>query len=402
MDDKTEKLLVRMLYLALISISVLVLLWNPSDPWALLLLTGSLCLSFTFRLAILGGSRNGAVLPVLLVILEIGLTFLIAWLDHTGIALWLYFVLVADAAFYKNNWTISLTTAASFVFQSFNLYIRNTSAINLQFAERLAVNAVIIAVLFGAVKLLKAQSEQKQRLSETMGALKVKSHQLQNAYLKLKETSEELEEMTIVQERNRIAREIHDTVGHTLTTVLLELEAAERLIPVDPSLSAEKLSIAKGQVRKGLADIRESVHTLKSGHEMMSLEQSLRLLIEETQKSGAIAIRSRLEPISRLTRDQEKMLYRALQEGLTNGIRHGKSTAFVFQLYEEKGYVKFLLSDNGQGTAKLQQGFGLTSMEERVKALGGTLTIETAPGEGLALAISIPVAEVEPKEEQMP
>jgi signal transduction histidine kinase len=231
-----------------------------------------------------------------------------------------------------------------------------------------------------------------------MYALKVKSKQLENTYQKLKETSEDLEELTIVAERNRIAREIHDTVGHTLTTVLLELEAGEKLIIISPETAVEKIRLAKSQVRKGLQDIRESVKTLQSGKELLEFVPSLKLLMEETTKHGDIYIKYDIKELPKLTALQEKALYRALQEGLTNGIRHGNTTAFAFVLNYENGNINFLLQDNGKGTATIAKGFGLAAMEERVKELGGVLMLQSGPEEGFQINIKIPVGKDEKNE----
>jgi signal transduction histidine kinase len=199
--------------------------------------------------------------------------------------------------------------------------------------------------------------------------------------------------MTILKERNRIAREIHDTVGHTLTTVLVEIEAGERLVVVNPELSVEKIKLAKGQVRKGLNDIRTSVRMLQSGKEILDFETSLKLLIEETTKYGEVFIKYNIEKLPELSEDIKTTIYRALQEGLTNGIKHGKSTAFVFRLNFENGNLKFLLQDNGIGTDKIINSFGLMVMEERTRELGGIFNLTSKSGEGFEINISIPVGE---------
>jgi signal transduction histidine kinase len=169
------------------------------------------------------------------------------------------------------------------------------------------------------------------------------------------------------------------------------MEAGERLIAIDPETAVEKIRLAKAQVRKGLQDIRESVRTLQSGKEIMEFVPSLKLLMDETTSHGDMFIKYNIGELPKLGETQEKAIYRALQEGLTNGIKHGNSTAFVFLLDFEKGNIKFSLQDNGKGTENIVRGFGLSAMEERVKELGGLLTVHSKPGEGFNISITIPV-----------
>jgi signal transduction histidine kinase len=201
--------------------------------------------------------------------------------------------------------------------------------------------------------------------------------------------------MAVLGERNKIAREIHDTVGHTLTTVLIEMEAGVRLIKKNPEIAVEKINLAKSQVRKGLRDMRESVSVLNSGREILGLYSSIKLLLDETAKIGEIIINYEISDIPNLSIAQSKALYRALQEGLTNGIKHGRSTAFVFKLICDNEGVNFLLEDNGSGCERIIPGFGLSAMAQRVKESGGIFNISSERNEGCRINIRIPFREGE-------
>jgi len=255
----------------------------------------------------------------------------------------------------------------------------------------LALNLLLFSVVFLLIYITRYAINQNVRLQSAMGQLKLRTKQVEDMNARLRSASEELEEVTILKERNRIAREIHDTVGHTLTTVLLEMEAGELLLSRDPALAVEKIHLAKGQVRKGLNDIRKSVGVLKEGHDILAFVPSLEALIQDTMKHAAVYIRHDISIASDLTPEQQKTVYRALQEGLTNGIRHGKSTAFVFILKEQNGKIRFTLQDNGCGFEKLTPGFGLSAMEERVREVSGTLSVKSSAGQGCTIEISFPV-----------
>ena len=398
MDEKTESIIVRILYSALAAIGIVMLIENISYPWPIILLLGVFALSFTLRNAVLNETAGKKTSSILSVFFDIIIVLIISSLDRSGISLLLYFIIATDAALFFSLKLSGLLGIIVFIAQSLAMYLGNPGSSISGLLPDMLINLVVLATFFFTLHAVRYQIRQRQKLADTMKELKIKSGQLESAYLKLKETAEDLEEMTILQERNRIAREIHDTVGHTLTTVLLEMEAGERLMSRDPGEAVHKIRIAKEQVRRGLQDIRQSVHTLQSGREMISLASAVKLLIEETTRSGEIRIASQISDLPELTEIQAKMFYRALQEGLTNGIRHGKSTAFVFQLKHENGFVKFTLSDNGIGTGKIEQGFGLTGMAERVKALGGTLSLNSRSGEGFSIGISIPVEKEQEKE----
>lgn len=249
------------------------------------------------------------------------------------------------------------------------------------------------------MNIVKHEITQRQALRNAMDELKIKSKRLEDAYIKLQDAAIDIEEMAVYSERNKIAREIHDTVGHTLTTALIEIEAVERLLERNPELSAVKIGLAKCQIRQGLRNIRESVGMLNSGREMMDFASSMKLLMDETAKHGEIFFRYEISEMPNLSRQQEKALYRALQEGITNGIKHGGSTAFVFRLRYEDGSVRFFLEDNGKGCDRIVPGFGLAAMEQRVREVGGMLNVSSAANEGFRISISIPVREGDKSDE---
>jgi signal transduction histidine kinase len=394
MGEKTESTLTTILYIVLFTVLVTLVLQNLDNPWVLILLSGFLITSFTFRNAMIYGSLGHRRLGKIQILFDIALIFVISHFDKGGSSQIYYFTLIGDACIaysYLFGGFVTLTCFLSFVLQRLLWAGLPLPGI----VSGIALNFLAFFSIYAIMFIVKYEIKQREKLSDIMYELKVKTKQLENTCVKLKETSKELEEVTALRERNRIARDIHDTVGHTLTTVLLEMEAGERILKVNQELALEKYALAKGQVRKGLNDIRESVSALQSGREIQDLATSLKLLINETIKHGGINIRYDISELPPLDIPLEKALYRALQEGLTNGIKHGGSTAFVFILKYENGNIKFLLQDNGKGTGKVIFGFGLTGMNERVMELGGVLTVDSRPGEGFNINISLPVVEKE-------
>ncbi|RNB71991.1 GAF domain-containing protein [Brevibacillus invocatus] len=205
----------------------------------------------------------------------------------------------------------------------------------------------------------------------------------------MKATSEVLAEMTVYAERNRIAQEIHDIVGHTLTSTVLQIEAGKRLLHKDMDSAVGRLQEAQDLVRHSLSEIRNSVHMMKEDR-YYDIGQALQQLIQDTERNTGAVIHAELDSVERLPLIHKKVLYHALQEGLTNGIRHGKSTEFRFYLYNDGANVQFTLADNGVGASNLELGFGLKMMKDRVQQLKGTLSIESEPNEGCLLRINLP------------
>lgn len=392
-DEKTEITITRLLFLILLIGVVLIIATNPDKFWLFSLLVGLLVISLTVRRAIIYDSSCYLYLGKFSFILDFILVFILECNDKSFFAFIFFPVLIIDASLTYSTVFTGGITFASFILHGLAKYIYFDQPSLNSFIPRLLIHLLILLSVYILMIFIRNQIQQKEHLRQVMIQLKIKTKELEKTYQKLKETSMELEDITILRERNRIAREIHDTVGHTLTTVLLELEAGERLISVNPAAAATKVKLAKGQVRKGLNDIRTSVETLNSGKEMLDFISTLKLLIHETMIHGDIYIRYQIDELPRLTSKVEKALYRALQEGLTNGIRHGKSTAFVFNLKRTEAWIEFFLQDNGVGAEQLIPGFGITTMEERIKELGGIFNIYSKTGEGCLIRISLPLGE---------
>ncbi|MDT8717581.1 sensor histidine kinase [Clostridium sp. 19966] len=280
-----------------------------------------------------------------------------------------------------------VTSLIVYLFSSFSIVLYMDYAMN-RALPTILLSLPIYLVMYIIFFLIKYLIMQTEIIEENLKDITVKKLEKDIVYDELKEAYKRVENLTAMKERNRIAREIHDTVGHTLTTVLVEIEASKRLINKDTGKALDKLNLAQEQVRKGLNDIRSSVRILENGQEIMSFSQSLNAIIEDTKKHSEVAIKTQIEEIN-LTEEQGKVILSALLEGLTNGIRHGKSTAFLFRLLNKNGHIFFSLSDNGRGTAVLTPGFGLKAMRERVEELGGRLSINTCPEEGLELCIEL-------------
>ena len=393
MDYSSEIMVKRIIWIFMVLVSMFIILLHIYNPWHLVFISGLLLLSVTLR-EIKYPLSQSLMLYKLITYMEVILVFFLQMNDLSGYSRTYYYVLIADATI-TYSCLIGAGITGICIFANFiYLYISCDNLHTRNFFD-IVTNSSIFLLLFSIMCLVKYEINQRRKISKMMYDLKIKTKQLEDINIKLCDNANNIEDITILKERNRIAREIHDTLGHTLTSVLIELEVGERLLKIDKESAAEKIGLAKGQVRKGLSDIRESVGILNKGKAVADFVSSLKLLLDETARHGEIFVRYEISDMLPLTEFQEKAIFRALQEGLTNGIKHGKSSAFIFLLNYDTNNIKFHLQDNGTGCDKVVFGFGLSAMEQRIREVGGVLDITSSWQEGCSIDITIPIKKEE-------
>lgn len=246
-------------------------------------------------------------------------------------------------------------------------------------------NDIIIISLHFLIFNFTVQIYRKNR--EITAALK----ELNESNEKLRQANENLKEITALEERQRIAKDIHDTAGHSITTVIMQTEAAKLVIDQDPSAAKKKIAAANLQAKHALEELRESVHLLSGLGGKSTLKDAVMEIVHESTDGTDVAIRSDVDEIT-LCDAKSRFLLNTLKEGISNGLRHGGASAFWFELKEEGGRVNFLLSDNGAGMelSQLKEGFGLSGMHERAESLGGDVWFVTELGEGFEIHMTLP------------
>ncbi len=210
---------------------------------------------------------------------------------------------------------------------------------------------------------------------------------------KILEQSTAIKEVAKLKERNRIAEEVHDTVGHTLTTAIVALEGAHLIFRVDPEESHRKILIAKEQLKHGLGDIRGVVKALKETDEFQSsgdFFERINGIIRNVEEQTSIHIALDYEMTIELLSVQEHVIINAIKEGITNAIKHGKATKIKMILETVDHVICVEILDNGTSTKAVEFGFGLSTMKSRVEAIGGTLEYKKL-GTGFKLVIMSPV-----------
>jgi signal transduction histidine kinase len=245
----------------------------------------------------------------------------------------------------------------------------------------------VLSILFTLVFTMIAVRTERSRTEVARLA-----GELRQANRRLSEYAVQAEELATTRERNRMAREIHDTVGHVLTVVNVQLEAARAMLSHDPCSTQDSINKAQELTQQGLRDIRNSVATLRASPlDGCSLAAALQKLITESMSDGQtteLLVRGAPRPLPAAT---ELSLYRAGQEGLTNARRHAAALHVKLVLdYESDRAVRLTITDDGCGTNRPTDGYGLLGLRERAVLLGGNLTVRSSPGEGFELSIEAP------------
>ncbi len=326
---------------------------------------------------------------ILFFIIEILAAFGFVVLVEGVYSILLFILLLTQFYFIAQNlssatWMLSVALpfyAISYVIQ---VYITKGDVNSLQIFRESFAALIALIVHFVAVQIIMAFYRQYIKLGKTLKELDANKQELEKAYAVVAE-------VTALEERQRIAKDIHDTAGHSLATVIMQTEAAKRIIDEDPKDAKVKIIAANLQARHTLDRLRESIHLLSGSQEQKTLKSELESIIHETMDGTEIVIRSQIEEIT-VSEAKFRFLCNTLKEGISNGLRHGGATAFWFELKVEEETICFLLSDNGKGMDKdMPAGFGLTTMKNKAKTFGGDVRIVTEPNEGFELYMTLPI-----------
>jgi signal transduction histidine kinase len=362
----------------------------PAYSWKLPLCVAALCICLLLLLSVPCNNHPELVAKI---VIEYGIILGICTLTgfgYTGIVM----LLLADAMRYRIDWKkrIIYIVAICIAYlamsgnkmyslphviplsQMWAYYRQDVRNSLLSVLDMLSLLNTMIFILYMVVMTL-SQTSEKERI------LRLNS-QLQMANRKLEEYAQEQVRMTETRERNRLAREIHDTLGHSLTGIITGIEACIMLMDIAPEATKEQLRAIAEVARNGITDVRHSVNALRpDALETLSLESAIRKLVEESEKSTGVKIDLVFpENLQNLDQDEEDVLYRIVQESITNAIRHGKATHIDVRMERVDNDLRIRIADNGKGCDNIQSGFGLHHMQERIDMLKGTLSYSGKDG----------------------
>jgi signal transduction histidine kinase len=218
--------------------------------------------------------------------------------------------------------------------------------------------------------------------------------ELAQANMQLQQYALKVEELATLQERNRIAREIHDSLGHTLTIFNFHLSAALRLFHSNPSKAENLLLEVKQLSDSALQEVSQSVTSLRTNLlHGQSLVSAITDLITKFQQTTGVVPQWEINIPEDLADRYQTAIYRITQESLTNMSKYAAMTEAKIQIYQADRAIHLLIQDNGRGfdVSKNTTGFGLQGIRERVMLLAGQLEITTAPHQGCQITVMLPL-----------
>jgi signal transduction histidine kinase len=225
--------------------------------------------------------------------------------------------------------------------------------------------------------------------------LEIVHQELALTHTQLRQYALRIEDQATLQERNRIAREIHDGLGHTLAAQTIQLNNALLFWQSDSDQAVTFLKQAKQLGSEALLEVRKSVSVLRSNPiQGQRLEVALEKLLADFHQTTGIEVKSNIQPFGSLPLELNVALFRIVQESLTNIAKHAQATIVTVTL-QRADQLYLRIDDNGRGFHPTQNttGFGLQGMRERAAALGGNFTIESQPGAGCHVAVSFPLSQ---------
>lgn len=209
----------------------------------------------------------------------------------------------------------------------------------------------------------------------------------QNAVLE--QYMSQIERITLAEERNRLSSELHDTVGHAYTSIIMGMETLRTELATE--MGIQRLDSLLEMGRKSIENVRGYLHQMDSPCQSPSLIQSLQNLGAEFQEHAQVNVSFRtFGEEYQLSRQAKIAFIRCLQESLTNAVRHGQGTEIIVSLQFEQQYTRLEVQDNGTGNVEWQEGFGMNAMKERAMNLQGQLSVYTKPEEGMLVTCTIP------------
>jgi len=222
--------------------------------------------------------------------------------------------------------------------------------------------------------------------------------EVKHAHRQLQAYAEQVAALATLEERNRVAREIHDSLGHALMAINLQLEKALVYYDSHPQEAVQAIRDAKSVAKNALQDVRRSVRALRTEQEAFSCTRAIEMLVEQLRASSLVVDFVVTGSEDTFSRQVLMTLYRVAQEGFTNIQKHAQATTVQVSLCFEEEEARLSINDNGRGfdapsrltqLEGLEEGYGLRGIQERLELVGGSFHLESQPGGGTHLSVIV-------------
>jgi signal transduction histidine kinase len=292
------------------------------------------------------------------------------------------------------------------VFSDYRRYLPGLGAIGLFFSgyhllfspeERFSLSfemgdLFLLLFFIGFMLFFQEEKNRKVVAQGLYDQLRKSEDRLKEAVLTLEQYSNTIEELTQLRERARISRELHDSVGHALSTLSLQLQAIQTVVEKDPP-KAKSMLVELGQFTKNaLENVRRAVRELRpiefeAFEGIFAIEELVRNFSKLTGIDTRLLLSQNRYPMNS---DQSHQLYQIVKESLSNSMRHGKARHITIALQFLENRIYSQIKDDGEGCAKVAFGMGLTGMQERAASLGGEMRVFSKPGKGFEIVVELP------------
>lgn len=239
------------------------------------------------------------------------------------------------------------------------------------------IGLLFYALILFTYKTLKKEKRKVDNLNK----------ELELSYNKLKEQSEKIEELTITKERNRVAGEIHDNLGHSLIALNMNLDVAEKIIDKDTSKTKELIKKSQILTKESMENLRKAVYALKE-ESPTTLQRSIERIIDNIESTGKVKIKLNIdERAEDLLPEYKDIIYSSIKEALTNSIKHGKADEVNIEIILEKDEARVNIKDNGLGCNSLVKGNGFLGIEDKVSKFGGIVNYISEENKGFKVEL---------------
>lgn len=318
-----------------------------------------------------------------IVFLSIFLDFIFGYILYTkcqGLLLPYFIIGITDSLFLIKNFS-------RYIISFLGIIILLYAGKDLSIEQLLSFLASMVSLIFIS-DIIGKEHNNKLKLEDLYHRLKLSEENLIKTNRELEIYADSIRDLSILKERNRISREIHDSVGHSLSTIIIQLGAIEKIGKSNGEAASLMASNLKNFAKNGLEEIRKALRELKP-KEFQEYESLLIIenLIKDFNKLTGIDVKFGFSKNKwQINEETSLVLYRAIQEFLSNSAKHGKATKINIFLHFGDDLI-LTLQDNGVGTNIINRGIGLTSISERVNELGGSISYESRENNGFLLRI---------------
>lgn len=295
-----------------------------------------------------------------------------------------YMLILLIGMYLFTNWDVFTSFLPLMNFQQYvQFYDVNLKNLLLLSKSILSMFNILLFIIFMSVYAV-GQIQENEFISKKLRMISLVNKKLQRYAVVTEKIGEN-------NERKRLAREIHDTVGHALAGVAAGIDACIVMIDSNPEATKSQLKVISKVVRQGMVDVRKSLNKLRPGAlEKQGFKEAIEKMIDDFGSLSEVNIKLdyRLKDVD-LENTTEDILFRIIQESMTNSVRHGGASQINISLYMEENNLCLYIKDNGIGCSEISYGFGLKQMKERVAIINGKVKFDGT--NGFMVMVKIPI-----------